>query len=172
MKNVIKIVFVIAVFALCCNVSAQNLKLAHINLNELIVSMPEFDSVQVKLQKVGQDLENAIEEMQVEFNKKNDEYQKNQANWTEIVRQAKTEELSFMYQRLQSFQQQASENYQQESDKFMQPVLDKANKAIESVAKEQNITYVFIDNPQILLFKAVGTLDLLSSVKKYLGIKN
>jgi len=169
MKNTVKFVFVIAVFALSCNVSAQ--KLAHINLNELVVTMPEFDSAQVKLQRVAQDLENMIEELQVEFNRKNDEYQKNQANWTEIVRQAKNEELGFMYQRYTSYQQQASETYQQESEKIMQPVWEKANKAVEAVAMAQGVTYVITGDPQILIFKAVGTLDLLPAVKQHLGIK-
>ena len=170
MKTTLKLVIVIAFVALCGNVSAQNIKLAHINFQELIVSLPEYDSAQVKADKVLKDLQELLNEMEVEFNRKNDEYQKNQESWTELVRQAKMEELTSMYQRLQTRQQQAGEQYQQESDKLMQPVIEKANKAIDTVAKEQNITYVIVDNPQILLFKAVGTLDLLPAVKKHLGV--
>jgi len=171
MKTTQKIVIVIAFFAISGNVSAQNIKLAHINIQELILSMPEYDSAQVKLQRVEQELTKAIEELQVELNRKNDEFQRNQGIWTDLVKQSKTEELTSMYQRLQTFQQNASESYQQESDKIMQPVVEKANKAIEAVAKEQNITYVISDNPQILLFKAIGTLDLLPAVKQHMGIK-
>jgi outer membrane protein len=50
----------------------------------------------------------------------------------------------------------------------MQPVYEKANKAIEDVAKEQGVTYVLTS--QAVLFKATGTLELLPAVKKHLGI--
>ena len=169
MKTTIKLVLAISVIALCSNVSAQ--KIAHINIQELITSMPEYDSASVKIEKVRQELEKTIEEMQVEFNRKSDELQKNQANLTDLVKQSKTEELTTMYQRLQSFQQQASESFQMESDKLLQPVYEKANKAIEAVAKEKGVDYVISDNPQILFFKAVGTMDLLPAVKQHLGIK-
>ena len=169
MKITLKLVFAIAAFSLCSSISAQNIKLAYINFQELIASMPESDSAQVKMQKIGQELEQTMEEMQVELNKKNEEYQKNQANWTDLVKQARNEELMSMYQRLQTFQQNAQESYQQEYQKLLQPIQEKATKAVETVAKEQNVTMVF-DN-QVLIFKAVGTLDLLPAVKQHLGIK-
>ena len=170
MKTIIKLAIAIALVASCSNVSAQTLKLAYINMNDLIVAMPEFDSAQVKLQKVGQELEKALEEMQVEYNRKMDEFSKNQTNWTELVKTSKTEDLMSMQQRIQTFQENAQESYQQEYQKLLQPVQEKANKAIETVAKEQGITYVL--NDQALVFKAVGTLDLLPAVKQHLGIKN
>ena len=171
MKITLKLVFAIAAVALCSTISAQNIKLAHINLDELIVSMPEFDSAQVKLQKFGQELQNELELLQVEVNRKQDEFSKNQANWTDLVKQSRNDELMSLYQRYQTFQQQAQESYELEQQKLMQPILEKANKAVENVAKEQGITYVFSANNQILVFKAVGTLDLLPAVKNHLGIK-
>ena len=170
MKTIIKLVSVIAIVAFCNNVSAQNQKLAHISFNELIVSMSEYDSAMVKLQKHTQELELTMEEMQVEWNKKLEDFNKNQANWTDLVKQSKNDDLMTLRQRIETFQQNAQESTQQEYDKLMQPVIEKANKAIEAVAKEQGITYVISDNSQILHFKAVGTIDLLPSVKKHLGI--
>ena len=170
MKITLKLVLAITVIALCSNVSAQTVKLAHINRDELIVSMPEYDSAQVKLQKFVQELQQVMEEMQVELNRKQEDINKNQANWSDLVKTSKNEEFYTMYQRLQTFQQQAEENVGQEQNKVMQPIVEKANKAIEAVAKEQGITYVISDNPQILFFKAVGTIDLLPTVKQKLGI--
>jgi len=168
MKTTLKLVLAITVFALCSNVSAQNLKVAHINMQELVFSMPDYDSAMVKLQKFTQDLEQVLEEMQVELNKKQDDFQKNQANWSDLVKQSKNEDLVTLYQRIQTFQQQAQESYQQENDKLLQPVLEKANKAISAVANEQGITHVFSE--QSLLFTATGTINLLSAVQKHLGI--
>ena len=172
MKNTLKLALLAGVFVAFCNtVSAQNLKLAHINMQELIVTMPEYDTAMVKLQKFGKDLENEIELLQVEFNRKYDDYLKNRDNQTDLVRRTREEELQQMSQRMQTFQQQAQESYAVEQEKLIQPVVEKANKALETVAKEQGVTYVMSADPQILLFKAIGTLDLLPAVKQHLGIK-
>jgi len=171
MKTTLKLVLVIAFVALCGNVSAQNLKLAHINMQELIASMPENDSAMVKLNKLQQTLEEEMENIQVEYRRKLDDYSKVEANLTDIVKQSKIQELQSLQQRIQLFQEQAQQSLESEYNKLMQPVVEKANKAIETVAKEQNITYVLSDNPQIIPFKAIGTLDLLPAVKQHLGIK-
>ena len=171
MKTTLKIVVAIAIVALCSNVSAQTQKFAHINIEELIVSMSEYDSAQVKLQREEKGLTQELELLNVERNRKYEEFTKNQAVWTDLVKQSRADEIQSMNQRIEQFQQTAMERLQQMQGELMQPILEKANKAIEFVAKEQGITYVISGNPQILLFKAVGTTDLLPDVKKHLGIK-
>ncbi|MDR1115446.1 MAG: OmpH family outer membrane protein [Tannerella sp.] len=169
MKTTLKFVLVIAIVAFCSNVSAQALKLAHINMQELIVSMSEYDTAMVKMQKVTRGLESELETLNVERNKKIEEYTTNSKNWTDLVRQSKEQELQSINQRIQLFQEQAQESLQQENDKLMQPVLEKANKAIETVAKEQGITYVL--SSQAVLYKAIDSVDLLPAVKQHMGIK-
>ena len=171
MKTTLKFVAVIAIMALCSNVSAQNLKLAHINMDDLISSMPEFETAKIQLEKEQKGLEDELDLMRVELNRKYEDYSKNQANMTELVRTARIEEIQSMNVKLEQTQQWAMEKLQQMQGELMQPIFEKANKAIETVAKEQGITYVISDNPQILFFKAVGTIDLLPAVKAHLGIK-
>jgi len=170
MKNTIKLVFAIVAVALCSTVSAQTPKLAHINIEDLIIAMPEYDSATVKVEKLRKVLETEVEDLQVEFRKKLDDYQKNEANLTEIVKQSRQTELQSLSQRVQNFIEDAQQELEMENNKLMMPVWEKANKAVENVAKEQGVTYVFSANPQILIFKAVGTLDLLPAVKQHLGI--
>jgi len=171
MKTTLKLVLVGVFVAFCSIVSAQNSKLAHINMQELIVSMPEYEAAMLELQKFGQELQNEIELLQVEFNRKYQDYLNNNTNLTDLVRRSREEELQQMSQRIQMFQQQAQESYEVESQKVIQPVLEKANKAVETVAMQQGVDMVISGEPQILIFKAVGTLDLLPAVKKHLGIK-
>ena len=44
---------------------AQNFKFGHINSDELIQAMPEYDSATVKLEKFRKELVNALELMQL-----------------------------------------------------------------------------------------------------------
>ena len=168
MKLILKIVIVVGVVALSSNVSAQNMKLAHINWSELILSMPEYDSASVKLQKVYAELEQEMDMLMVERNKKLDEYTKNRDNLTDFVRQSREDELALLNQRLQAYEANAQEILQNEQTKVMQPVIEKAQKAVDAVAMEQGFSYVFDD--QAIRFKAANTVDLLPAVKKHLGI--
>ena len=171
MKNILKlVVFAIVIVAFSNNVSAQTNKLAYINMQELIVAMPEYDSASSKLQRTYKTMEKELEQLNVERNRKLDDYLKNRDNLTEFVRNAREEELNILGQRIQQFQQGAQESLQREEEKLLQPVYEKANKAIETVAKEKGIDYVY--NSQALLYKSVGTTDLLQQVKQHLGIKN
>ncbi|MDR3095051.1 MAG: OmpH family outer membrane protein [Bacteroidales bacterium] len=171
MKNILKIVVIsIVIAAFGNNVNAQKvIKLAHIDSQALLQSMSEYDSAVVKIQAFIKDLQGEIETQQVEINRKSDEFQKNSANLTDLVRTSRQQEIAGMYQRLQEFQQNAEQSLQQEQAKIMQPVQEKATKAIEAVAKENGVTYVL--EGQTLLYKAGDALDLLPLVKQHLGIK-
>ena len=171
MKNILKIVVIsIVIAAFGNNVNAQKvIKLAHIDSQALLQSMSEYDSAVVKIQAFIKDLQGEIETQQVEINRKSDEFQKNSANLTYLVRTSRQQEIAGMYQRLQEFQQNAEQSLQQEQAKIMQPVQEKATKAIEAVAKENGVTYVL--EGQTLLYKGGDELDLLPLVKQHLGIK-
>jgi len=171
MKTTLKLVVIGVLVAFCSNVSAQNIKLAHINMQELIVAMPEYETAMADLQKFGQVLQDELELLQVEYRRKLDDYVTNREKLTELVRNSREDELQMMTQRIGMFQQQAQETFELEQHKLMQPVFEKANKAVEAVAMAQGITYVISGEPQILIFKAVGTTDLLPLVKQHLGIK-
>jgi len=168
MKNSLKLVLVMAAF--CAGVSAQTIKLAHINMQELVMSMPEYETFQETLQRYAQDLENQMEELIVERNRKFDEFQRLTETWSDLVRQMRADELNTMQQRIQMFQEQAHEEIMQEQNRLLQPVLEKANSAIEAVAREQEITYVI--SSEALLFRAANSVDLLPAVRRHLGINN
>jgi outer membrane protein len=172
MKNLFKFVFVVVVLAVFgdCAYAQKVVKLAHIDSQALIQTMPEYDSAVVKIQKIGKELEAEMESQQVELNRKYEEFQKNQAGWTELVRNSRQQELVTMQQKLEEFRQSAGESFQQEQAKVFQPVREKAIKAIEEVAKEQGITYV-LEAQGVVLFKSIDSQDLLPAVKQHLGIK-
>ena len=93
MKNSIKIIsFLVALF-LGVTVQAQNqLKLGHINSQELMAAMPESDSAQKKLEATANQIEQTMEQLQVEFNQKYEEYANNLDTYTDLVRATKESE--------------------------------------------------------------------------------
>jgi outer membrane protein len=169
MKSIIK-TFAFIAFLLCgLNISAQ--KFAHINSQELLMSMPESDSAQLKIEKLAANYEEQLEEMRVEMNKKYDDYLKNRDKYTELIRQTKESEIADMNERYQQFESIASQELQTERNRLLQPIIEKANKAIKEVAEEQNIMYVFDVSQGNPIYFSEQSTDILPLVKKKLGLE-
>ncbi len=168
MKNFFKICLVAALLVSANLVQAQTLKFAHINTQELIPSMPEYIAAEKEVETQAKGLEQQLTAMQNEFQTKMQEYQEGMESLTDIVRQAKEEDLMNLQQRIQTFNQSASQKIQQKQAELVQPIIEKANKAIEAVAKEQGVLYVFDTNT--LLYKSNQSIDLLPLVKTKLGM--
>jgi len=155
------------------NVFAQNLKFGHIASDELIQSLPEYDSATKKLEKFRQDLINALELMQVEMNNKSEAYQKDQKNLTEIVRQTKEQELMDMNNRIQQFQSSAQQQLQEKQAELFQPIMAKIDKAIKDIGKEQGFVYIFTvgQGSTLVYFDETKSTNVLPLAKAKLGIK-
>jgi len=168
MKNILKL-FVVALFvAFSVQSQAQTSKIGHINFDELVAQMPGQDSINKALENFVGGLESQVQAMQTELEAKYGDYQASQATMSEIIRQTKEKEIMDLQQRMEAFNQQAQYEIQNKQYELSQPLLNKAQKAIEAVAKENGFTYIINGNVQILLY-ANGT-DIMPLVKAKLGL--
>lgn len=169
MKNLFRLLLVVLLVAGATSVSAQ--KFGIINTQELVALMPELDSVQTKLQAIGQDLEAQLEEIQVEFNKKAEDFQAKLSTMTDGVRQARERELQELRARYSNFEQVAQQDMQQQQQKLMAPVVERAENAIKKVAKEGGFLIIFDDaiGSTIYIDEAQVT-NIMPLVRKELGI--
>jgi len=153
---------------------AQNLKFGHVNSDELIQALPEFDSANVKLEKFRKELVNALELMSVELNNKNDAYNKESKNLSDIVKQAKEGEIMDIQKRIQEFQTNAQTQLQNKQAELFQPIMAKVDKAIKDVGKENGFMYVF-DIAQgkgaLLYFDETKSTNIMPLAKAKLGLK-
>jgi len=169
MKNFIKIVAALLLMLIASGVSAQ--KFAHINSQELLAAMPESDSAQVSIEKLAANYEQQLEEMQVELNKKYDDYVNNRDSYTDLIRQTKESEISDLQQRIQQFQDIATQELQTKRTELLRPILDKANGAIKNVAEANNFIYVFDISQGNPIYFSDQSVDILQLVKDKLGVK-
>jgi outer membrane protein len=152
-------------------VFAQDYKFGHINTQELIVLMPERDSAQVKMETITKDLQEQIQAMQLELQTKYTTYQQKQATWTAAILEAKQKELQELSVRAEEFQRTAQEELQRQQQLLLQPVIQKATKAIEKIAKQEGFTYVFdVSSGVLQYFNPEQSVDVLPLVKKELNI--
>lgn len=162
--------FIFGVAAVCSSLTAQT-KTGYINTTELISLMQERDSAIVKLQAYQTDLTETMQGMEDEYNSKYTEYNRKQGEWSAVVRESKERDLQELVQRIQQFQQSAQQEMQQMQGTLMAPVIEKAQNAIEKVAKGAGLAYVFdLSSGALIYFDEAQSTNLLPLVKKELGI--
>lgn len=160
----------LAMGILCMALAVNAQKFGHITAELLLQEMPEYDSAQVKLQELNTSYELEIERIQVEINKKIEEFQQTEATMSQLIKEAKASEIQEMQQRLQNFAQTAQQDLQQQQMAFLQPVMDKARAAIDIVAKEHGLLYVFDMSQGNPVYASEESLDMLPLVKTQLGL--
>ncbi len=146
------------------------IKLGHIDSMELLQAMPARDSAQKILQDYSKVLETQLVAMQKEMEKKYQEYQTNGATWTQSILQLKQQELQDLQARIEAFQQSAQKDLKEKETELLKPIIDKAKKAIEDVAKENGYTYIFDSSVGVLLYSESSD-DIMALVKKKLNLK-
>lgn len=154
------------------NLSAQSYKFGHINRNELIQAMPEFDTARKEIEKLNTELSNQLELLQVEYNNKAEAYIKESKTLSDIVRQNREQELSDFQNRLQTFQVNAQNQIQEKQTALFAPITEKADKAIKAVGKENGFLYIFdLSGGQVAYFDESKSTDVLPLVKAKLELK-
>jgi outer membrane protein len=167
MKNLLRIVFIVALATLANNMFAQ--KFAHINRTELIQSMPDFKTAQDKLEAYGKELGSNLEEIQVEYNKKLNEIQQNADSWSEEKKEAQFQSLQSIQKRYQEQETLSQELFNKKQEDLIAPVLKKASDAINKVAKAGNYVYVFESTAVHYVDEGQST-NILAAVKRELGM--
>ena len=132
--------------------------------------MPGRDSAQTILQAEVTELEQTLKSMQSEAEQRYNDYVANQSGWTELIRQTKQREIQDMGARIQEFQENAQKQLQQREQDLLKPIIDRAKKAIEDVAREGGYTYI-LDSGTASVLYSQDSDDIMPQVKKKLGLK-
>ena len=161
--------FVALIFAASTEAKAQ--KLAHLNVDELLSLMPESQAAQKEIEAYATALQKDMEEMQTEAQGRYENLMANQANWTQLRITKEQEDLEMLAQRIQEYQVKAQQDLQNKQMELMKPIIEKAQNAVNDVAKDKGFEYV-LDSSQskgVVIF-AEGGEDILPYVKAKLGI--
>jgi len=164
-----RMILAVGILSMAFALHAQ--KFGHVTSEELLQSMPEYDSAQTKLQELQQHYELEIERIQLEINKKIEEFNQGEATMSELIKEAKASEVQELQMRLQNYRQTAQQDLQQQSMLVIQPVMDKARVAIDEVAKEHGLIYVFDLSQGNPIYTSEESLDMVPLVKAKLGVQ-
>lgn len=174
MKKVFVILLFTGLFLTSGNGFAQGaVKLGHINSSALFAAMPESDSAQKTLEREREAMRKTLEELQVELNKKYEDYLRLTQDKTtsQLILSTKEEEMNTLQQRMQNFQQDAEQTLSTRSTELFKPIQEKAIKAVNDVAAENGFTYIFDTAGGAVVYTSPDSQDILALVKTKLGLK-
>jgi len=163
-----KILAIATLALLTFGASAQ--KLGRVNFTELYQLAPEADAAREQITAMQNEAEETFNTMVEEYNSKATQYQQKNATWTAAIKEAKEKELVDIQNRVQQFQQSFSQELQQKQAELMSPIMEKAQKAVQDLAKAQGIIAVF-DTGSALYFDEAAVVDLTPAARKAMGIK-
>ncbi|MGB6268394.1 MAG: OmpH family outer membrane protein [Olleya sp.] len=168
MKQIKTLLFAAALFIGATSFTNAQTKVAHINTQDLVASMPEMKAAQAEMEQMGKTYEADIQEMVKEYQAKAKQYEAEAATKTNEENQKRGEELQNMQLSIRQYQSDAQNQLQQKELDLLKPITDKAKAAILKVGKTQGFNYVLDSSQGSGVIMAEGK-DLLKDVQKELG---
>jgi len=164
-----RMIMAVGILSMAFALHAQ--KFGHVTSELLLQAMPEYDSALVKLEELRQHYTLELERIQVEINKKIEEFNQAEATMSDLIKEAKASEIQELQMRVQNYSQTAQQDLQQQQVLVMQPVMEKAREAIDVVAKENGLLYVFDLSQGNPIYTGDESLDMVPLVKAKLGVQ-
>ncbi|MBQ1253160.1 MAG: OmpH family outer membrane protein [Alistipes sp.] len=167
MKKVLKLTLAVVCVMFTSSLFAQ--KIGYINTDPIVANMAETKEAMTKIEAFAKDLSAQAETLQVEFNTKFQEYQKNAEGMTDSIKQLKEKELDDISNRIQQFEQIAQQDIQKKQQELMTPIYEKVKTTINEVAKAGNYSVILPGNALIYV-DAATVADISKDVATKLGV--
>lgn len=169
MKNMKQFLIALVLFTGTTSFVNAQVKVAHIDTQALVESMPEMKSAQSSLEKIQKTYDTEIKAMAKEYETKIQQYDAEASTKTQEENAKRMQEVQTMQNNIGAYRQQAVQDLQKKEVDIYQPILEKARAAIQKVARAQGIQYVLDSATGNGVILADGK-DLLADVKAELGI--
>lgn len=167
MKKVFKLTLAVVCVMFTSSLFAQ--KIGYINTDPIVANMTETNEAMAKLETFAKDLSAQAETLQVEFNTKFQEYQKNAEGMSDSIKQLKEKELDDISNRIQQFEQIAQQDIQKEQQKLMTPIYEKVKNTINEVAKAGGYS-VILPGTALIYVDEATVADISKDVAVKLGV--
>ncbi len=164
-----KKLLLIAVFTLGVVGGANAQKIGHIDTAKLFKAMPETKAMMAELTKTGKTYKDEIDALEVKLKDKLKKFEAEAQAQTPEINEKRKLEVQQDATRIQQAQQFAQVELQKKEQELSQPLIEKAQKAIQDVAAEKGVTYVFNASPGAGLLVFDKGIDLYDAVKAKLG---
>jgi outer membrane protein len=170
MKLFRQIILGVALVMIASGVMAQKPQFGHVNASFVLSKMPEYTDAMKKLTKMDSTYTIEMEKISVEINRKIEEYN-NDVDSPQLMKDVKAQEIQELQIRAQQVQQRIEQDLQQQQMQLMRPISAKVMEAINDVAEENGLVYVFdISSGNPIYVSEEKSLDLVPLLMAKFGI--
>lgn len=134
-------IFFLLLFVTTSSALAQ-LKIGYMNSQEVLSQMPERQNVEQQLNTFIKQKRQELQQRTTSFQDSVAQFRENQASMSQAQAQQREQELSKMQQSIRQFQQNLQQQIQQRRSKLLQPLYDRMNEAISTVAENNDLDFV------------------------------
>ena len=164
----LKTLFIAIVMFFGAQVASAQTKVGHIDVSALMTTMPAMKAAEAQLNKLREGYDTEYKKLVTEYQTKAAQYQKEAETAGDVLNQTRSQEMQDMGTRIQKYQDDASKSLQDKSVELQKPLMEKAQAAIQKVARAKGIQYILDSTVGSGVLLADGT-DILADVKKELG---
>lgn len=148
-------------------------KFAYVDTEYILEQVPEYRSAQKKLDLMAEDWQKEIETMKLQLEKLQKQLQSEQFFLSDELRKKREEEIAELDKKLKEFQKQKF-GYEGELFKkrqeLIKPIQDKVFDAIQKVAKESALDFIFDKSSELTMLYTNAKYDRSDDVLEEMGI--
>ncbi len=165
-----KKILLAAVLALPLSALAQ--KFGTVDLEAVFTAMPEATAMQKQLTETSQKYEGEFQKLQEEVDKLYADYQSimNDPNTPESIKERRLQEVQERYAKVQQFHNTAQQDIARLQESLMAPINSKIQDAVKAVGAEGSYTFIFPNEPSLLLYTGSEVTDVTPLVRTKLGL--
>jgi len=155
-------------------VSSAQLKIGYVDSDTIMKNLPDAQDAQQKLDALIQEWQAELTKLEGDWKKKYDDYEKRKLIMTDQTRAELEQELIKLEQQIGEFREKkfgTNGELFQKQDELMKPVQNRVFIAIEAVANEEDLDFVFDRSGDVMLLFAKEEHDITARILEKLKLE-
>ena len=165
----LKKIVLLAFLCLPLGMMAQEVKIAHVNTQEVFSAMPETAAATTELDNLNQKITADLQNMQDEYSKKYTDFMQASDTLVQSIKIRRMQEIEDLKNRIETAYQQGDQDMAKRKSELQTPIIQKIQDAIKSVGDEQGYTYMM--ETGAFMYISPKAIDATPLVKAKLGLK-
>lgn len=163
---------IILFIALILPMSVMAQKFGVVNLDEVFTAMPETAAMQTQMEQISQKFQAEFDKLNEAVNQKYTEYQNiaNDTNTPDAIKERRMQEIQELANNVDKFRNQAQQDIARQQEQLAAPIQQKITDAITAVGQENGFTFIFPNEPGLLLYKGTDVVDVTPMIRAKLGL--
>ena len=169
-----KIIFILFFIGFLASPHLAQLKIGYIDSDTIIDNFPDVQDARKELDAMIRDWQTELRNLEAEYSKKKDDFEKRNLIMTDQTRTEAEQELAELERNISAFRDKKfgpkGELFQKQ-DELMKPLQNKIFNVIQEIADEEDLDFVFDRSGDIIFLYAKPEYDLTAKVLEQLQLE-